>query len=261
MLVIPSKITFRKMSCQIIQDMVKIAKTLERKLKDDEHMEKFKPSFILVGSVPEKTRLALGNELDITIEFEALKECPFVINKEDSFHLTIAEHAPKWLKKTYLTSDRKFDIVKFMSHLFQAVHSSINIVFEGNKEPARLMRKTSNDAFSRKKFNCPDCTLLNEERRDSLFKQCKNCVVTVSQSKIGICLQFLWKPDDGGKDVVYCSIDLVPTFPIEDFPPLELAKMVNEAMLNEQPGTGFTNISTIFLSFFYLFSIFFLNCF
>jgi hypothetical protein len=32
-------------------------------------------------------------------------------------------------------------------------------------------------------------------------------------------------------------------------------------LLARHPGTGFTNISTIFLSFFYLFSIFFLNCF
>jgi hypothetical protein len=44
--------------------------------------------------------------------------------------------------------------------------------------------------------------------------------------------------------------------PIHDLPfpgPLQLQP--------GQPGTGFTNISTIFLSFFYLFSIFFLNCF
>jgi hypothetical protein len=61
----------------------------------------------------------------------------------------------------------------------------------------------------------------------SLFKQCKSCNVTVSQTKAGIGLQFMYTEDIYGWIQCYCSVDLVPTFMIEK--PLKLARIVNNA--------------------------------
>jgi hypothetical protein len=38
-----------------------------------------------------------------------------------------------------------------------------------------------------------------------------------------------------GEDTVYCSVDLVPTFKIKHIAPLDLAKIVNMGIMNNQP--------------------------
>jgi hypothetical protein len=57
--------------------------------------------------------------------------------------------------------------------------------------------------------------------------------VTVSQTKIGIGLQFIWKSDFG--ENIYCSVDLVPTFPIMKIDTMKLARIVNLGMHKERP--------------------------
>lgn len=50
-------------------------------------MQKLKPSFTLVGSVPEHTRIGIANELDITIDFGGwIGEVPFKTTN-DAYYL------------------------------------------------------------------------------------------------------------------------------------------------------------------------------
>ena len=52
-----------------------------------ELMRRLKPSFTLVGSVPENTRIGIANELDITIDFQGWNgEVPFKTTK-DAYYL------------------------------------------------------------------------------------------------------------------------------------------------------------------------------
>jgi hypothetical protein len=67
------------------------------------------------------------------------------------------------------------------------------------------------------------------------FEQCKHSVVTVSQTKMGVCLQFFWHPDTAKSDKYYCSIDLIPTFKMVKVEALELANIVNTSMIQQQP--------------------------
>ncbi len=101
-------------------------------------------------------------------------------------------------------------------------------------------------------------------------KQCERCAVTVSQTKIGVCLQLEWIPEDDygpedkfGGEPVYCSIDLIPTFNIRynitqiesylkafcmhmrklfrPINPMRLARIVNSAMLSPDHPPGWLN--------------------
>jgi hypothetical protein len=63
------------------------------------------------------------------------------------------------------------------------------------------------------------------------LSQRTNCVVTVSQTKMGICLQFLWCDSS---QQIYCTVDLVPVFGIKAMEPLQLAGIVNTAMMKQQ---------------------------
>ena len=62
---------------------------------------------------------------------------------------------------------------------------------------------------------------------------------------MGICLQFEWVPpetDDGRQDApVFCSVDLVPTFKIEEIEAIDLARIINTAMLGAGQPKGWYN--------------------
>ena len=68
------------------------------------------------------------------------------------------------------------------------------------------------------------------------------------QTKIGVALQFQWAWLNINEDprssvdkdeviMIYCSVDIIPEFPIVPIPVMELAQIVNSAMLAcpEQP--------------------------
>jgi hypothetical protein len=71
-----------------------------------------------------------------------------------------------------------------------------------------------------------------------LFQQCKNCVVAVSQTKIGVCLQFLWARSTRAKGI-YVSVDLIPPFKVEDIDPLKLARIINTGIIQNRPKGWF----------------------
>ena len=72
----------------MIHDLVNFARDLEVALENaSEIMELLKPRFSMVGSVPEGTRIGIGNELDITIEFEGWNDNPPLVAGIDAVHV------------------------------------------------------------------------------------------------------------------------------------------------------------------------------
>jgi hypothetical protein len=119
-----------------------------------------------------------------------------------------------------------------MSDFLEAVNACLSEIFLEKKNPRNLTRGTTNEEFDSNRLKCQECRK-NKEKATSLFEQCKKCAVTVSQTKMGVCLQLFWQSKNGLK--IYCSVDLVPTFPITRLKALELAQNINTAMLKQQP--------------------------
>jgi hypothetical protein len=217
----------------MVHDLISFGQTLRRELEKNELIQKLAPIFTLMGSVAEGTRLCLGNETDIMMEFGKFDKPAFKVVEKDPFHLYATDNAPQWMT-TYFDEDSRFILCKFMHDLLNIASSCIDRIFKEKTNPKRLMRKTTNTEFNRNDLKCEGCKKRRQEENVTLFKQCKNCIVTVSQTKIGIGLQFLWKSVDGLE--IYCSVDLVPTFKIIGISPLELAKIVNSAMIYLKPN-------------------------
>jgi hypothetical protein len=219
----------------MVRDLITIVKSLQEEMKKHYLIQQLKPIFILMGSVPEGTKIGLGNETDIMMVFDGFKKPPFQVMEGDPFHLYATEDLPEWMD-TYLDSNRRFIFHKFMSDLLHIVSSCIESIFNGKKIIGNLMIKTTNAEFNSDKLKCQDCRKRKDEEHATIFKQCKNCMVAVSQTKIGIGLQFLWRSIVFGKDTVYCSLDLVPTFKIKGIAPLDLARIINMGMIYHKPG-------------------------
>jgi hypothetical protein len=228
----------RVISCLIVQDLLKMVKKLEQYLRDENSlMANLKPTFTLIGSVAEETRIALGNELDITVDFEGFDSAPFKVVDGDPYHLTATAQTPPWMKH-YIDKSNKFLFHKFMFIFLASIDSCITKMFKLGKNPPRLKIKTTNAEFQTDKLKCEKCRKKKAEVQFHPFQQCEHCIVAVSQSKIGVCLQFLWDGDDNCKNV-YSSIDLVPTFKIEPMEVLKLARMVNLVMIQNRPLNWF----------------------
>jgi hypothetical protein len=151
----------------MVQDLLALAKMLQYELRQPNSlMEKFLPTFTLIGSVAEGTRIGIANELDLTVEFEGFEKPPFQVLDGDT-------------------------------------------------------------------LKCQKCRKNRAERKSvQPFEQCEKCVVTISQTKMGACLQYLWNK-------TYCSVDLVPTFKINTTTALNLARNVNTTMVKEKPEGWF----------------------
>jgi hypothetical protein len=203
-----------------VQDLLMFSKTLEAQLNhQNELMKLLKPTFTLIGSVAEETRIGVGNELDLTIEFGGMEEDSFQVVEGDPYHLTATKKIPAWMEK-YVDENDKFIHHALIYDFLKAVDCCINKIFFHLKNPVRLKRGTSNYVFNSGRLKCKEC--MDQTLSAKLFNQCPNGVVTVSQTKMGVCLQFLWHSSEGDK--VYCSVDLVPTYKIINMNALKLAK-------------------------------------
>jgi hypothetical protein len=223
----------------MVQDLISVAKYLIGGLRSHPLLGKLLPILTLMGSIVEGTRIGSGNETDLMLEFEVFKKKafgeytpppPFKVEEDDPFHLKATEDIPYWMEK-YLDAKRRFIFQKFMKDLLDVVSSSLDQMYKDGKNPKRLLRKTSNEEFM--KQNCINCKNILKKTKFTLFKQCKYCIVTVSQTKVGVGLQFLWTSDMG--EQLYCSVDVVPVFNIQGIQPLHLANILNSAMLNQRP--------------------------
>jgi hypothetical protein len=221
----------------MVHDFFALLTTLSVVLLEDEIFINLCPTFTLMGSVPEGTRIGIGNEMDIMMEFGGFDAPPFKVKEGDPFHLYATDHIPEWMKR-FLDQQGRFIFHLFMRALLDAVSLGIDKIFKQKRNPKRLIIKTTNEDFNSDRLDCNDCKRRKkEEERSTLFKQCDSCIVAVSQTKVGIGLQFLWKSDN--EEEIYSSVDLVPTFNINPIDPLDLARIINSAMLSQRPDGWF----------------------
>ena len=188
----------------------------------------------------EGTRIGIANELDITLKFQAWRDqIPFMV-RDDPFSLKKAANSPKIMEDFFY--EETFQFHKFMHFLLKAVDKSICHIFAERRNPANLKCITTNQDWNEGRTQCKgQCKSKLVEQN---FEQCKQCAVTLSQTKSGIVLQFEWEcnesnDNDGVK--IFCSIDLIPTFPIEPIPSTRLARLIVANMLCDNPPYGWLN--------------------
>ena len=213
------------MNCMIAHDLIKFAITLEVVLKDILHM--LKPDFTLVGSMAEGTRIGLASELDLSLSFKTWEESIPLKVGDNPFSLKMAETAPT-LMSEFFDTNGDFQFHKFKQFLLQNVESAIGYILANLLNPKNLKCVTTNETW--RNGTCKSHGNCSELMKKG-YMQCDKCAVTVSQTKIGIALQFEWEWND---EKIYCSIDLIPLFPIIGIDALELARLVNTAMLGPE---------------------------
>ena len=70
---------------------------------------------------------------------------------------------------------------------------------------------TSNLNWTRGQSKCRGkCKQKMEQGQNLKYEQCPRCAVCVSQTKIGVALQFEWGPEG-----IYTSVDIIPEFFIQ----------------------------------------------
>ena len=256
----------RRMSCLIVQDLLFLLQILEVKLAEVSAVMKFlKPRFTVVGSVAEGTRIGVGSEVDVCLSFlKWTKEPPFKV-EGDPFSLKrnlddYPEHVkssceertdtewlsqnsrqpdavtrwPAWISQRYFRGGVIFLYKTFKEDLLLALDRAVEAIYVSGQNPESLRRVTRNSHYYPDHIkSCSECTK-RQSRRDRLMEQCVNSVVTVSQTKIGACLQFEWcnaRERAFAGIPTYASIDLIPTFAIKTINSTDLARIANIGMI------------------------------
>ena len=183
------------------------------------------PQLILVGSAAEGTRVGLANEMDFMMMFEAWREDGLKTMPADPFHLYATENTPSWLKH-YFNAGGQFELRAFLADLLRDFEAAVDSVFISERKPQSLLRVTTNA-----KFASTDCVACCREKADPVVQACPNCAVTISQTKVGVCLQFEWISNVSPP--LYCSVDVIPAYKVVPIEAVTLARMVNSAMLAE----------------------------
>ena len=218
------------------QDLAKFVTLLEQFLQLGA-LKNFMPFFELVGSMAEGTRIGLANELDLGLKFKSwLSNVPFKV-EGDPFSLKKADNSPSFMDEFF--EGDQFQFHKFMGYLLNAIEKAVTEIFHMKLNPPRLRCVTTNQQWYYGKTPCNGECKKYLERRD--FEQCDKCIVTVSQTKSGIALQFNWIAEEDGMKRVYCSIDLIPVFQITPMPTIRLTRLIVENMLSDDAPPGWLN--------------------
>ena len=125
------------------------------------------------------SQIGIGNELDVTLTFQLWEKKPAFKVAEDPFYLRASEGVCE-LMKVFFDEGGRFAYDVFMEHILKAVETSVNSVFDNQKSPKRLSRKTTNAMFESDDLACRECeeAKVATTRDGKPCKQCTKCVVT-----------------------------------------------------------------------------------
>ena len=126
------------------------------------------------------------------VEFNGWGEPPFEIVDNDPFHLYATNVAPDWMRP-YFEKEGCFLLTNFSSDLLISIDRAVTSIFEEGRNPKKIEQVTPNCHYQSQ--NCKACHQRNKGA--TLIKLSDKCVVTVCQTKIGICLQLQWRSDGG----------------------------------------------------------------
>ncbi len=158
------------------------------------------------------------------------------VRRGDPFQLFTTKAFPKQLAK-YRSKQGEFIHQEFLHDLLKKTEQIVTDIFEEGRNPAQLQIITKNEVLKRGVPKCSECKArLLTSRNKQIFQQCPTCAYTVSQTKAGICLQFEWKSERD--ELVFCSMDIVPAYSIEEIDSIKLARIINAGILQKFQPVG-----------------------
>ena len=198
-----AKIRSLLLVCQLLQEVIK---------NETVFLASLKPRFYLIGSVAEGTRLFNGNEIDVTVQFDALHNSPLELLDGSACEFVIGVNHPL----------RKFAKMRDGKEVLHYEHFFISFLGDLQKILLRMqaakLSKWPQDLFFQEKVkhwnSCDDCLAESLSlAQDSIYspqRHCKKCLPLVSHTKIGPCLIFQWGPHG-----IPVTMDLIPVFPLK----------------------------------------------
>ena len=214
-----------------VRDMMSVMQFIEGKLNSK--LPELDPRFILVGSIVEGTRMHSADELDITMQFKGLQECPLIIG-HDPFILRIDDPDNHPLGKWCYDG-----ILRFELFLANILHDLVDIIGNGRREIEEMTNHRISIKSQQSQHILCDCG------SDSpIMSHCSKCLPNVTLTKIGACLIFEWR-ENNIEEVL--TIDLIPVLPVKGKNLNEMIHSITNTLIIEKPPnwlkylTGFIN--------------------
>ena len=113
----------------------------------------------------------------------------------DLFLALRSEQCSEWMRP-FFDARGRFHFHKFKTHLLEAIEEGTESVFGGEqfiKNSGYMTRITKNKSYSCRslaRHQQDSCKTLNTgANKPTLFTQCRDCIVAISQTKMGACVQ------------------------------------------------------------------------
>ncbi len=165
--------------------MLLTCKELEKRLIKSDSFVPLKPRFVLIGSIPEGTRLKPATELDLTCPLlTETEQHDFYVRHDDPFNLYANNNnddhpAKEFIEHGKLNYEKLF--VVFMTTLKKLLFEMKDWI-ETNTN--KRLSTGSAEMF------CEKCQLIANRYKGLYYQHCKNCKFSVTHTKMGACLIF-----------------------------------------------------------------------
>ena len=206
----------------MVHDLIRTVKVIEDYLNSDQSpLKHLKPRFTIAGSIIEGTRLVRADELDLSVEFEAMEAGHFEIGDTAMKYLVSA--VGKSLLEGFCSDDGSLDMTKFLEKLLRTV---LNCIQQEDVLPQNVRAMPGSTNW----MPCAECKEKNEKDPRVPPTHCKNCIPAVAMTRAGPCivLEYL--------ESTLISIDIIPLFPSPEKNPVVLYNVVTRTLIREEPS-------------------------
>lgn len=202
--------------------MLRVCRLIEEGLNQDStSIGPLKPCFILIGSVPEGSRVDQAIEADLNVTFQALEDKTLLMDES-----ACAWTVPNVAAMEPFTTDKGgkvFDYPKFFSTFVQEV--------------AKVMqsRAAAIPGFSFKEHQpCQGCKAMVRMDHEP-YSHCHDCCPTVTHTKRGACVVLKGPSNPRNTDGDLLSIDLCPLFPVAGKSKVQLFQLLMKTLVKARP--------------------------
>ena len=234
--------------CSNILSLLNFMSDMLRTLKQNPVMKLLHPSFQLIGSIVEPSRIGEANELDINFNFLGLQHSVRgfnVFDKISSAHnLTFTEEGIIFCHKNdlgWLIKNRtEFDYLKFLEFIMEQVKSA------GLEIKKQFPKLKYNLEYSTKGSQCADCNQQRQATDQSQFLHClqPDCLPFVTVTKRGICLIIRNQNMRGPRAVN--TVDLCPIFEVMDTNVIDPMNLIVNKLIQQRPPNAIETLMKLF---------------
>ncbi len=208
----------RKSECRKIWSLKQASSLLEKDLSL-KGLAWLKPKFASIGSITEGTRLYKASEIDITVQFQALKNEQDCLRLFDTYeggkHLCFDKGSPLEMFGDFDQDHKVFvyDHEKFFEFFLDTVQESLARVIELPEWPKEL-------SMTLEDWNpCQRCLKERKDARKKFptsiydpYQHCTDCLPAITHTRVGPCLIFKYKDASQVQQVL--TMDLIPVLPV-----------------------------------------------